>query len=47
MFDPLSLTKQSVKMVVFLRKRSHNQLPTRRCTKDNNYLSPQRSTMVC
>ena len=44
MFDPQST--QSVKTVVYLRKRSQNRLLLRRCTKDNKYLSPQLNTKV-
>ena len=44
MFDPQST--QSVKTVVYLRKRSHNWLLLRLCTKVNKYLSPQLNTTV-
>jgi len=40
MFDPISLHK-SVKMAVYLRKRSRNRLSPRLCTKAKKYLSPQ------
>jgi len=44
MFDPQST--QSLKTIVYLRKRSHNRLLLRLCTKVNKYLSPQLNTTV-
>jgi len=44
MFDPQ--TRQSVKTFAYLRKRSHNRLLLRLCTKVDKYLSPQLNTTV-
>jgi len=37
---------QSVKMVVYLRKRSHNRLSLRSCSKVKKYLSSQLNSTV-